>query len=124
MRNNITIYIYTHIQSSITHKETIYFLLKILTVIIHQLFLFLFLSLISSLIMELESMPKFLENKTILVTGATGFLAKGPYTLNPLFLCVYVLRDDDHCFCIHPCTQLLWRKYCEYNQMSKGFIFS
>ncbi|KAE8037466.1 hypothetical protein FH972_010053 [Carpinus fangiana] len=26
--------------------------------------------------MELESMPKFLENKTILVTGATGFLAK------------------------------------------------
>ncbi|XP_059429003.1 fatty acyl-CoA reductase 3-like [Corylus avellana] len=26
--------------------------------------------------MELESIPKFLENKTILVTGATGFLAK------------------------------------------------
>ncbi|KAE8037465.1 hypothetical protein FH972_010052 [Carpinus fangiana] len=26
--------------------------------------------------MELESMPKFLEKKTILVTGATGFLAK------------------------------------------------
>ncbi|KAE8037376.1 hypothetical protein FH972_009965 [Carpinus fangiana] len=26
--------------------------------------------------MELESMPKFLENKTILVSGATGFLAK------------------------------------------------
>ncbi|XP_062172815.1 fatty acyl-CoA reductase 3-like [Alnus glutinosa] len=26
--------------------------------------------------MELESMPQFLENKTILVTGATGFLAK------------------------------------------------
>ncbi|GLT61237.1 hypothetical protein SLA2020_339590 [Shorea laevis] len=26
--------------------------------------------------MELENMPQFFENKTILVTGATGFLAK------------------------------------------------
>jgi hypothetical protein len=46
----------------------------------HSSTLSLFLS--SVLIMELESMTKFLEKKTILVTGATGFLAKGTYTLS------------------------------------------
>ena len=38
-------------------------------------------SLISSL-MELERILPFFENKTILVTGATGFLAKGSLSLS------------------------------------------
>ena len=39
------------------------------------------LSIISSS-MELESVLQFFENKTILVTGATGFLAKGSLSVH------------------------------------------
>ena len=59
--------------------------------------------------MELEGILQFFENKTILVTGATGFLAKGslsppPWLLSFMYgttcmfclfiiLCVHVLKD-------------------------------
>ncbi|KAE8656132.1 hypothetical protein F3Y22_tig00117009pilonHSYRG00031 [Hibiscus syriacus] len=32
-------------------------------------------------VMELDHVAKFLQGKTILITGATGFLAKGAYTI-------------------------------------------
>lgn len=37
-------------------------------------------------IMELGSVVEFLQDKTILVTGATGFLAKGMYIYSSIYL--------------------------------------
>lgn len=78
--------------------------------------------------MELGSIMHFLQDKTILVTGATGFLAKSlslSFYLSKLAYCACMILSYISCYHAFPCVflQFLWKKYWEFNQMWRNFTF-
>lgn len=65
--------------------------------------------------MELESILEFIQNKNILVTGATGFVAKSNYMLTDLSYSLTVFSLHIFVLTVYMLVwihmQFLWRRY-------------